>query len=64
MKSFIQVFSNSNIAINANLYKIEVRNRLSIFLFKHTEKNLFENFTFFIRKFIIFIVVLGHARNV
>ena len=29
-----------------------------------TEKNLFVNFTFFIRKFIIFLVTLGHTQNV
>ena len=28
-----------------------------------TEKNLFVNFTFFVRTFIIFIVALGHPRN-
>ena len=31
-------------------------------LTNHTEKNLFLNFTLFIRKFIIFIVVLGHTK--
>ena len=31
---------------------------------EHTEKNLLVNFTFFIRKFIIFIVTLGHTQNV
>ena len=30
----------------------------------YTEKNLFVNFTYFIRKFIIFIVALGHTQNV
>ena len=30
----------------------------------YTEKNLLVNFTFFIRKFIIFIVTLGHTQNV
>ena len=30
----------------------------------HTEKNLLVNFPFFIRKFIIFIVTLGHTQNV
>ena len=30
----------------------------------YTEKNLLVNFTFFIRKFIIFIVTLGHTENV
>ena len=29
-----------------------------------TQKNLFVNFNFFIRKFIIFIVALGHTQNV
>ena len=32
--------------------------------FLYTEKNLLVNFTFFIRKFIIFIVTLGHTQNV
>ena len=32
--------------------------------FTYTEKILFVNFTLFIRKFIIFIVALGHTRNV
>ena len=30
----------------------------------YTEKNLLVSFTFFIRKFIIFIVTLGHTQNV
>ena len=33
-------------------------------LFLYTEKNLLVNFTFFIRKFITFIVTLGHTQNV
>ena len=30
----------------------------------YTEKNLLVNFTFFIRKLIIFIVTPGHTQNV
>ena len=32
--------------------------------FSYTEKNLFVNFTLFMRKFIIFLLTLGHTQNV
>ena len=34
-----------------------------ITLDQYTEKNLLVNFTIFIKKFIIFLVMLGHTQN-
>ena len=58
------LFIYSVFHVEAYTGKLQNLNCTVLFLFNYTEKNLLVNFTFFIRKFIIFIVTLGHTQNV
>ena len=60
------MFSSTYLLICFTMFLCEINLHFNHFSYTeyYTEKNLLVNFTFFIRKFIIFIVTLGHTQNV